>query len=154
MVNFGEVRRPNPLSSPPRWCPWDLFRSFKICSDAKERLRCGKQREATAPLQSLIKLQPWFLSLQWKTWLRQNCSQGSCACSGGPALGQTTLMMILQIEFHSNRWAIYPRHSKKQKYIRTRETTVLYYGLQREHYKLLLPFLIQVLICIFVLVTE
>ena len=27
---------PNPLSSPPRWCPWDLFRSFKVRSDAKE----------------------------------------------------------------------------------------------------------------------
>ena len=29
---------------------------------------------------SLVKLQPWFLSLQWKTCLRQNCSLGSCAC--------------------------------------------------------------------------
>ena len=24
--------------SPPRWCPCDLFRSFKVCSDAKERV--------------------------------------------------------------------------------------------------------------------
>ena len=41
MVNFGEVRRAqldksNPLTF--SWCPWDLFRYFKICSDAKERL--------------------------------------------------------------------------------------------------------------------
>ena len=50
---------------------------------------CGKQREATAPIQSLVKLLPWFRSLRWKTCLRQNCSLGSCACSEGPALGQT-----------------------------------------------------------------
>ena len=53
VVNFGEVRGPNYpnlLSSLPRCCPWDLFRSFKVCSDAKERVECGKQREATAPI--------------------------------------------------------------------------------------------------------
>ena len=37
--------------------------SFKICSDAKERMGCGKQREATITYLSLVKLQPWFLSL-------------------------------------------------------------------------------------------
>ena len=51
---------------------------------------CGKQREATAPIQSLVNLHPWFLSLWWKTCLRQNSSLGSCACSEGPALGQNT----------------------------------------------------------------
>ena len=38
LVNFvrsGGPSWPNPLSSPPQWGPWDLFRSFKICSDAK-----------------------------------------------------------------------------------------------------------------------
>ena len=54
---------------------------------------CGKQRETT-----LVKLQPLFLNLRWKTCLRQNCSHDSCACSEGPALGQNTLMMILQYE--------------------------------------------------------
>ena len=49
----------------PRWCSWDLFRSSKVCSDTKKR----KQREATASFQLLVKLQPWFLSLRWKTWL-------------------------------------------------------------------------------------
>ena len=68
--------------------PWDLFRCFKVCSGAKERVGCRKPREATVPLQSLVKLQPWFLSLQWKTWLRQNCSLDSRTCSEGPALGQ------------------------------------------------------------------
>ena len=89
--------KPNPLSSPPRWCPWDIFRSFKVPSDAKERVGCGKQWEATAPIQSLVKLQPWFLNLQWKTCLRQNCSLGFYACSEGPALGQNTLMMMIII---------------------------------------------------------
>ena len=97
IMNFGEVRRTqlaNPLSSPLRWRPWDLFRSLKVSSDAKERVLCGKQRKSTAPIQSLVKLKPWFLSLRWKACLRQNCSIGSCACSEGPALGQNTLMMV------------------------------------------------------------
>ena len=75
-VNFGEVQRPQLAKSTLlelRWCSWDILRSFKICSDAKERegerVWCGKQREATAPIQSLVKLQPWFLSLRWKTYL-------------------------------------------------------------------------------------
>ena len=67
--------------------PLGSFRSFKVCSDAKERVGCGKQREATAPIKSLVKLLPWFLSLRWKTCLRQNCSLGFSACSEGPAFG-------------------------------------------------------------------
>ena len=51
---------------------------------------CGKQRESTAPIKSLVKLQPRFLSLRWKTCLRQNCSLGSSGCSEGPAFGQNT----------------------------------------------------------------
>ena len=96
-MKSGGTSYPNPLSSPPRWCSSDLLRSFEVCSDAKERVRCGKQREATAPIQSLVKLQPWFLSLQWITWLRQNCSLGSCACSEGPVLEQNTLIMMMTI---------------------------------------------------------
>ena len=56
---------------------------------------CGKQRETTAPIQSLVKLQPWSLSLQRKSCLRQNCSLGTCACSEGPALAQNTLIMMI-----------------------------------------------------------
>ena len=87
VVNFGEVRRasyPNPFS-PPRWCPWDLFRCFKVCSDAQERVGCRKQREGTA-IKSLVELQPWFLSLRWKTCLWQNCNLGFSTCSEGPCL--------------------------------------------------------------------
>ena len=33
---------PNPLSSPPCcWSPWDIFRAFRVCSDAKERVGCN-----------------------------------------------------------------------------------------------------------------
>ena len=54
MVNLGEVRRDQLAKSTllaSTLCPWDLFRSFKVCSDAKERVECGKQREAAAPIQ-------------------------------------------------------------------------------------------------------
>ena len=74
---------------------WNIFRSFKVCSDAKERVGCEKQREATAPIQSVVKLQPWFLRLRWKICLRQNCNLGSCACSELSALRQNTLMTLL-----------------------------------------------------------
>ena len=84
---------------------------FKVCSDATEMVGCGNQLEAIAPIQSLVKLQPWFLSLRWKTCLRQNCSLGSCACSEGLTLGQNTLLMIysrglkfLQIIYESLDW--------------------------------------------------
>ena len=57
MVNFGEVRRAKlakSLSLSPRWCPWDLFRTFKVCSDAEERERerereCGAESNGKLP---------------------------------------------------------------------------------------------------------
>ena len=94
-MKSGGPSYPNPLSSPPRWSPWDLFKSFKVCSDTKERVGCGKQREATAPIKSLLKLQLWFLSLRWKTSLPKNCSLGFSACREGPAFGENTLMMMI-----------------------------------------------------------
>ena len=66
----------------------DLLRSFQML----KRVGCGKQWEATAPIQSLVKLQSWFPSLRWKNCLRQNWSLGSGACREG--LGQNILMMI------------------------------------------------------------
>ena len=74
-----------------------FFRSFRVCSNAKESVGCGKKREATAPIESLVKLQPRFLCLRWKTLLWQNCSLGSSACSEGLALGQNTLKIMKQI---------------------------------------------------------
>ena len=44
-----------------------------------------------------------ILSLQWKTYLRQNCSLGSCARSEEPAFGQNTLMMIMMTP-SAKRW--------------------------------------------------
>ena len=96
VANVGEVRKAQLTKSTllTSWWPWDPFRSFKVCSDAKERVECRKQREATAPIKSLVKLQPWFLSLRWKTCLRQNCSLGFSACSEWPAIGQKLMLMI------------------------------------------------------------
>ena len=90
VANFGEVRRALLAKSTLLTSSLVPLGSFQVCSDAKERVGCGKQREATAPIKSLAKLQPWFLSLRWKTCLRQNCSLGFFACSEGPAFGQNT----------------------------------------------------------------
>ena len=46
-MKSGGPSWPNPLSSPPRWSPWNLFRSFKVCSDVKERER-ERERERSA----------------------------------------------------------------------------------------------------------
>ena len=66
-----------------------------IFSDAK--VGCGKQREATAPIQSLVKLHPFFLSLRWNTCLWQTYNLGSCTCSERPNVGQNTMMMMMTL---------------------------------------------------------
>ena len=43
----------------------DLLRSVQLLK--RRGVSCGKQREAIAPIQSLVKLQPRFLRLQWRT---------------------------------------------------------------------------------------
>ena len=43
----------------------DLLRSVQMLKESG----WGKQREATAPIQSPVKLQPWLLPLRWKTFL-------------------------------------------------------------------------------------
>ena len=90
-MNFDEVRRAQLAKSTFLTSSLVHLGSVKIYSDAKKSVGCGKQWEATAPIHSLVKLQPWFLNLRWKTCLLQNCCLGSCACSEGPALGQNTL---------------------------------------------------------------
>ena len=35
------------FSSPPRWCHWNLLRSFKVCSDAKRA--CGAKSNGKLP---------------------------------------------------------------------------------------------------------
>ena len=72
VVNFGEVRRAQLAKSTllaSTLLPLGSFRSFKICSGAKGRMRCGKQRKVTASIQCLVKLRSWFLSLRWKSCL-------------------------------------------------------------------------------------
>ena len=76
----------------------DILRSVQMLKRERERGGCRKQWEATATIQTLVKLQPWLVSLRWKIWLWQNCSLGSCHYSEGPALGQNTLMMMVWVK--------------------------------------------------------
>ena len=67
VINFGEVRRAqlakstllNSMLMPLGFS--DLLRSVQML---KRERGCGKQQEATATIQSLVKLQPWFQSLR------------------------------------------------------------------------------------------
>ena len=49
-MNFGEVRRAQLAKFTILNSTLVPLESFKICSDTKERVVCGKQREATAPI--------------------------------------------------------------------------------------------------------
>ena len=50
VVNFGEVLRTQLARSTILTSSLVPLGSFRICSDAKERVGCGKKREATAPI--------------------------------------------------------------------------------------------------------
>ena len=50
VVNFGEVRKAQLAKSTLLTSSLVPLRSFKVCSDAKERVGCRKQREATTPI--------------------------------------------------------------------------------------------------------
>ena len=50
VVNFGEVRRAQLAKSILLTSTLVPLGSFQVCSDAKERVGCGKQREATTPI--------------------------------------------------------------------------------------------------------
>ena len=86
VVNFCEVRTAQLAKSTlltSTLMPWGFSGFLKVCSDAKERV--GAESNGSYPTySSLVKVQPWVMSLRWKTCLRQNCNFGSCA------LGQNT----------------------------------------------------------------
>ena len=50
VVNFGEVRRAQLAKSTLLTFTLVHLGYFKICSDAKEGVECGEQRETTAPI--------------------------------------------------------------------------------------------------------
>ena len=107
VVNFGDVRKVQlvkSILSPAVGAPAILSDRLRSVQMLKREWGAEK-REATAPIQSLVKLQPCFLSLRWKTCLRQNCGLGFCACSEGPALEQKTLtMMMIILTILSSLW--------------------------------------------------
>ena len=102
VVNFGEVRRAQFAKSSlltTMLVPWNLFRSFKVCLDAKERVGCrnwkamrsyciysipGKTAvlvpEFTVEDLPLAELQPRFLCLQWRTcpWAEHSDDDDVC----------------------------------------------------------------------------
>ena len=95
VVNFGEVRRTHLAKSTlltstlvPRGIVSDLLKFVQML-----KREWGAESNGKLPHLFYHILQPWFLSLRWKTCLRQNCSLSSCACSEGPALAQKILTM-------------------------------------------------------------
>ena len=77
MANFGEVRRAQLAKSTLLTSSLVPLGSFQVCSDAKDRVGCGKQQEATAHSKTAAlvpgfavedlpsaELQPRFLRLQ------------------------------------------------------------------------------------------
>ena len=93
MVNFGEVRRAQLAKSTllittlaPLWSFQMLKRESGVWK-ATGNYRTYSMPGKTATLVPVL--------LRWKTCLRKNCSLGSCACSGGPVLGQNTLVMMI-----------------------------------------------------------
>ena len=69
--NFDEVRMAKLAKSTlltTTLVPWDLFRSFKVCSDAEES-GVRKAKGSYRTYSSLVKLQSGFLSLRWKNCL-------------------------------------------------------------------------------------
>ena len=50
VANFAEVRRAQLAKSTLLTSTLGTLGSFQICSDAKERMGCGKQQEAIAPI--------------------------------------------------------------------------------------------------------
>ena len=74
----GGPNLPNPLSSPPRWCPWDLLRSIQMLKREWGAERNGKLPHLFIPSKTAIlvpefavedlplwaELQPWCLNLQ------------------------------------------------------------------------------------------
>ena len=63
VVNFGELRRAQLAKSTLLTCTLGSLGSFQML----ERVWCGKQPGSYRTYLSLVKLQPWCPSLQWKT---------------------------------------------------------------------------------------
>ena len=61
---------------------------YKIFSDTKERVGCGKQREATALIHPKQNCNPGAWVCGESPAFGQNCSPGSWVCSERPAFGQ------------------------------------------------------------------
>ena len=77
----------------------DLLRSVQML---KKESGVWKATGSYLTYLSLVKLLPWFLSLQWRTCLEQNCNLGSCAWSEIPALRWNTQLMMMMTTIYNN----------------------------------------------------
>ena len=111
-MKSGWPSLPNPFSLPPRWCPWDIFKSFKVCSDAKEGSGVRKASGSYRTNLSIVELQPWFLVCGGKPAFGQNCSLGACVCRERPVLGQNTNDdnddEYIYIYIYGEGWLVFP----------------------------------------------
>ena len=118
VVNFSEVQRAQFAKSTLLIFTLVLLGSFKVCSDAKERVACRKHQEATAPILSLVKLQPGSWVCGGRPAFGRITALGSCACSEGPTLGQN----IDENDYKSNRnipWQNKTKHIRSLSYVKT-----------------------------------
>ena len=109
----GKPIQRNPLSSLPRGCSWNLFRSFKVCSNAKERVgvrkATGRYHTYLIPGKTAV-LVPEFAV---KDLPSAELKPTFCACSEGPTIGQNALDDVLL--YHLTKFcppACFPRKWK------------------------------------------
>ena len=80
----------------------DLLRSVQRLK--RERVGCRKQMGSYCTYSIPGRTAALVPEFVMKDRLRQNCSLGSCACSEGTALGQNTLMIMMELIFTLHHW--------------------------------------------------
>ena len=97
VMNFGEVRRVQLAKYTHPTSKLVPLGSFMVCSDAKERVGCGKQREASV---SIIPNKTATWDCGGRPAFVLNCGLRASICSERPALGQNTLTMMMTVSDH------------------------------------------------------
>ena len=105
VVNFGEVRRAQLAISTLFTSSLVPLGSFKVCSDAKERVGCGKATWSYRTYSSLVKLQPRFLSLQWKTCLRAELQPWCLSLQWMTCPWAEHIMMMMIFRIQQSKWS-------------------------------------------------
>ena len=109
-MNFCDVQRAQLAKSTLLTSTLVPLGSFQVFLRSVQMLKREWGAESNGKLPHLFipgKTSSWFLSLRWKTCLRQNYSFHSCTCSEGPALGHNTLMMMMMMMMMMMKRALY-----------------------------------------------